>query len=194
MNEWHLIRENGKIWERVFPIVLENANISNKETFKEFYNYLDAKKKELVKQQEEDIIPLTRVETEAANAVYYIDDLKKMYQYLADYNSSNLSVLRKDNYEVIISQIKNFLKQFNIIRVYKPNNFGFRLRRLKISAHPVLKNVDITFCDDNTTSFDIYTTGIIGANGTGKSHLMGAVATVFSEIHETKYSEKLISK
>ena len=111
MNEWHLIRENGKIWERVFPIVLENANITNKETYKEFYKYLDAKKKELVEQQEEDIIPLTRVETEAVNAGCYIADFKRMYQYLADNNRSNLHELRKDKYEIVISQLKDFLKQ-----------------------------------------------------------------------------------
>ena len=111
MNEWHLIRENGKIWERVFPIVLEDANITNKGTYKEFYKYLDAKKKELVEQQEEDMIPLTRVETEAVNAGCYIADFKRMYQYLADNNRSNLHELRKDKYEIVISQLRDFLKQ-----------------------------------------------------------------------------------
>lgn len=194
MNEWHLMRKNGKIWERVFPIVLEDANITDKETFKKYYKYYKEREQLLIEQQYEGIIPLTRVETEAANAGFYIDDLKQMYQYFADYNTSRLTELKKDNYEVIINQLKDFLKQFNIIRVFKPNDFGFRLLRLKISGHPVLKNVDITFCDDNTKSFDIYTTGIIGANGTGKSHLMGAVASVFSEIHEAKHSKRLTPK
>ena len=58
---------------------------------------------------------------------------------------------------------------------------GFRLLRVKISGHKVLKNVDIRFCDD-TIEPVVYTTGVIGPNGTGKSHLMGAIATAFMEI------------
>lgn len=61
---------------------------------------------------------------------------------------------------------------------------GFLLKRLKISGHPVLKNVDINFCDGDEDCDGIYITGIIGANGTGKSHLMGAIASVFSEIRK----------
>lgn len=73
----------------------------------------------------------------------------------------------------------------------KLNNFGFRLRRIIISGHPILKNIDVTFCDDQENTHTVYTTGIIGANGTGKSNLMGAVAAVFSEIHKAKESETI---
>ena len=66
---------------------------------------------------------------------------------------------------------------------------GFRLRHLQISGHPVLKSMDVTLCDDNSTPPIVYTTGIIGANGTGKSHLMGAIASVFSEIQKAQASE-----
>ena len=62
------------------------------------------------------------------------------------------------------------------------DSFAFRLRRIRLKGHPVLKDLDVTLCDDNEASSSIYTTGIIGANGTGKSHLMGVVASVFSEI------------
>ena len=58
----------------------------------------------------------------------------------------------------------------------------FRLKRLQIAGHPILHSVDITFCDDSMKVSSIYTTGIIGPNGTGKSNLMGAIAAVFSEI------------
>lgn len=64
------------------------------------------------------------------------------------------------------------------------NHNGFLLKRLKISGHPVLKNIDISFCDGDEDGNGIYITGIIGANGTGKSHLMGAIASVFSEIRK----------
>lgn len=67
---------------------------------------------------------------------------------------------------------------------------SFRLRRIQISGHPVLKEVDITLCDDANKTDAIYTTGIIGPNGTGKSHLMSAIATVFSEIRKARDSEK----
>lgn len=67
---------------------------------------------------------------------------------------------------------------------------SFRLRRIQISGHPVLKEVDITLCDDDKETHDLYTTGIIGPNGTGKSHLLSAIATVFSEIRKAKDHEK----
>lgn len=111
MNEWHLMRENGKIRDRVFPIVLESCKITDKDTFREIYKFFKDRADSLIKQQAEDIIPLTRAETEAANAGFYIDDLKKMYQYLADYNTSKPTELRKDNFEIIINQLKDFLKQ-----------------------------------------------------------------------------------
>lgn len=112
MNEWHLMREDGKILERVFPIVLEDANITDKNTFKnKYYQYFKEREQSLIEQQNEGIIPLTRVETEAARVGFYIDDLRYMYQYLADNNRSNLHELRKDKYEIVISQLKDFLKQ-----------------------------------------------------------------------------------
>lgn len=74
------------------------------------------------------------------------------------------------------------------------NGGGFRLRKISISGHPILKNVDITFCDDQENVPVVYTTGIIGANGTGKSNLMGAVSEVFSEIHKARESKSPTAK
>ena len=67
---------------------------------------------------------------------------------------------------------------------------SFRLRRIRISGHPVLREVDVTLCDDENQIDTLYTTGIIGPNGTGKSHLMSVIATAFSEIRKAKDSEK----
>lgn len=63
---------------------------------------------------------------------------------------------------------------------------GFRLIRLNISGHPILKNTTVVFCDDRNESSVVYTTGIIGANGTGKSYLMGAIASIFADINKAK--------
>lgn len=71
-----------------------------------------------------------------------------------------------------------------------PNTTYFRLRRIQISGHPVLKDVDITLCDDANQADSFYTTGIIGPNGTGKSHMMSAIATTFSEIRKAKDLKK----
>lgn len=66
------------------------------------------------------------------------------------------------------------------------NKLGFRLRSLTVSGHSVLKDVQFVLCEDNNYADNIYVTGIIGANGTGKSHVMAAIATVFSEINNAK--------
>ena len=73
--------------------------------------------------------------------------------------------------------------------------YAFRLRRLQITGHPVLKDLDVTLCDDEGSgASSVYTTGIIGANGTGKSHLMGAIASVFSEIRKCVDSDYMGKK
>ena len=111
MHEWHLIKDNGKIWERVFPIVLSNADISNKAKYKEYVQFFMNRKKELEEQQTEGIVPLTNAEVDAVRYRYYIDDLADMYQYLADYNRSWKSV-DGNNYSVIINQLKAHVKQY----------------------------------------------------------------------------------
>lgn len=70
---------------------------------------------------------------------------------------------------------------------------GFLLKRLQLSGHPVLKDIAISFCDGDSLSDsdNIYITGIIGANGTGKSHLLSAIAVVFSEIQKAQYDGKV---
>lgn len=67
---------------------------------------------------------------------------------------------------------------------------GFRLRNTQISGHQVLKGTNVIFCDDEKSYPVVYTTGIIGANGTGKSYLMAAIATIFSEINKVKETGK----
>ncbi len=111
MHEWHLIKDNGKIWERVFPVVLSNADISNKAKYKEYVEFFMKRKKELEEQQSEGIIPLTNAEVDAVRYRYYVDDLADMYQYLADYNRSWKSV-NGNNYSVIIKQLIAHVKQY----------------------------------------------------------------------------------
>lgn len=110
MNEWHLMLKNGKIRDRVFPIVLENARITDDEILEDYINYFEERKNKIIEKQIKNK-PLKTVEKEAAYASYYIDDLGKMYQYLADYNTSKLFILRNDDYEIIIRQLTEYLKK-----------------------------------------------------------------------------------
>lgn len=105
MHEWHLIRENGKISQRVFPIVMPGADITVKSKYKEYYNFFNERKKELVDQLAEGIIPLSNSESEAAHFGYYLNDLAALYQYLADYNTAKY-VVRDNDYAALVSQLK----------------------------------------------------------------------------------------
>ena len=94
---------------------------------------------------------------------------------------------KHDNYDLVFNSV--FLVIMLLLALaqkeeIKGNNNAFRLRRLRISGHPVLKDLEVTLCDDDDNSSSVYTTGIIGANGTGKSHLMGAIASIFTEIRK----------
>ena len=171
MNEWHLIRENGKIWERVFPIVLESGRITDKDTFKEFYKFFMDRANSLIEQQTVKIIPLTRVETEAIHAGCYIEDLRNMYQYLAENNTFKLPELRKDDYEVIIKQLKVFLKQIiNSANNKKPETDS------SIPLFPVAIPKDLL--PRNAEAEDLYNSiiksrffNLVGVGGSGKTSL-----------------------
>ena len=108
MHEWHLIRENGRISQRVFPIVMPGADLTVKSKYKEYYNYFNERKRELVEQLAEGIIPLSNSESEAARFGYYLSDLAALYQYLADYNTAK-HVVRDNDFAALISQLKRHI-------------------------------------------------------------------------------------
>ena len=62
---------------------------------------------------------------------------------------------------------------------------SFRLLKLDLSKHPVLKSLSLDFCNDEILGFqdEIYNTVIIGANGIGKSHILKSVIEIFTYIH-----------
>ena len=62
---------------------------------------------------------------------------------------------------------------------------SFRLLKLDLSKHPVLRSLSLDFCNDEISGFqdDIYNTVIIGANGIGKSHILKSVIEIFTYIH-----------
>ena len=65
----------------------------------------------------------------------------------------------------------------------------FRLHSLTILGHRILGNVHLDFCQDDGMPKGVYTTVIIGANGIGKSYLLGAIAEIFcclESLHEEK--------
>lgn len=185
MNEWHLMRENGKIKDRIFPVVLEDAKITDKNIFKEYYNFFKDREQSLIEQQKEGIIPLTRVETEAANAGFYIDDLKKMYQYLADYNTSKLTELRKDNYEIIINQLKDFLKRIT----NKTNNLKLETDK---SAPSFPVSIPKDLLPRNAEAENLYNSiinnrffNLVGVGGSGKTSL----TYLMMQKHKTDFNE-----
>ena len=108
MNEWHLICKNGKIWDRVFPIVLEDAMILNAERYYEFFCFFETRKKEILAIQEAGIMKLSDVEGEAAKENFFINDLQNLQQYLKNFCNGDLSKLRENNYAIIIDQLKGF--------------------------------------------------------------------------------------
>ena len=119
MHEWHLIRENGKISQRVFPIVMPGADITVKSKYKEYYTFFNQRKQELIDQLAEGIIPLSNSETEAARFGYYLNDLAALYQYLAEYNTAK-HVVRDNDYDVLISQLKSYIGTKSAVEIASP--------------------------------------------------------------------------
>lgn len=61
----------------------------------------------------------------------------------------------------------------------------FRLHSLSLKGHPILNDVDLTFFDEDSKTYseDLYTTVLIGMNGTGKSYILKTIADLFFEVN-----------
>ena len=147
MNEWHLIREYGNISKRVFPIVLEDARITDKKVFLQFYDFFTKRQEELKAQLDAQVIPLTPVEKEFVSENFIINDFQKLYKYLTTYNKSKLSLLQQDRYKIIIEQLKEHITgsvpQNNItasstprFRFYVPDGLIIELRKGLLEESP----------------------------------------------------------
>ncbi len=109
MHEWKCIKDRGDIKNRVFPVVLEDAELTNPNKFKEYYHYFEQLKQDLVNQLLEGIVPLTDAQSKALYNRVYTSDLQDLYQFLSDYNKSSLKIIRNNNYSVIIEQLTEHL-------------------------------------------------------------------------------------
>lgn len=79
---------------------------------------------------------------------------------------------------------------FNLIDIYEQkvtSNNGFKLISLKLHNNSLIcKNSSITynFIDDGDLQDEIYTTVLIGSNGTGKSNLFRIIILLFKDIYD----------
>ena len=189
MNEWHRMRENGKIWDRVFPIVLEDANITNKKVYNKFYKFFNVRKQKLIKQQNEGIIPLVDVEEKAVGADFFIDDLKDVYKYLAKYNYGDLSKLRENNYAIIIDQLKRFLQQQSgSIIIIQPTQIVINENTKKAFTFSIpdgllLRDKEANNLFNRITNNHLF--NLYGVGGSGKSSL----AYLMMQKHKNDFNE-----
>ena len=113
MHEWRLIREKGDIMKRVFPVVLEDAELTQHDgkKYQKYYNdFVERRNKLIAKLQDPSLPDPTHTESEAIRYNGYIDDLKEMHRYLSDYNVRvPLKIIRNNNYSVIIEQLTEHL-------------------------------------------------------------------------------------
>ncbi|WP_316801437.1 AAA family ATPase [Pedobacter frigidisoli] len=75
---------------------------------------------------------------------------------------------------------------FNIIDKYdntETTNEGFKLLNLRIVNNKLLGTINYSFINQEDTQNKIYSTVIIGPNGTGKSNLFRIIIELFRELH-----------
>lgn len=68
----------------------------------------------------------------------------------------------------------------------------FRIEYLKLSKHPQLGDIELTFSDNSEyeTQEYPYTSVIIGSNGTGKSYILRTIAEIFRQFQEYSETDK----
>jgi predicted ATPase len=67
---------------------------------------------------------------------------------------------------------------------------NFKLNRLRVKDHFIFNDMDVNFIDKNDEPSQLYTTLIIGPNGTGKSNLLKLIIQIFAELNYLKDTNK----
>ncbi len=163
MYEWHLIRKNDKIRDKIITVVCEDANISNENVFKKHLMWFTDRKDALQNKKKGNIIPLTEVESYAFEANFFIDDLID----LKDNYIPKAYNLRKDNYASIISRIRLFIKRIDNNCDYTQTlvpHFSF-----PIPGHLIARENEENALFESLTQNRIV--NLVGIGGSGKSSL-----------------------
>ena len=188
MYEWHQMREFGRIWERVFPIVLDDAKITKDDIFQQYLDFFQERKKNILKKLGADGKYPSDVVGEAVKEDFFIHDLYKIKQYLVNFNRYSLDKLRANNYAILINQLTDHLVQAekaannNTSTDYLTGNFPKvfsvdipdRLLRRDKEADNLYKGVQ------ENRFFNLF-----GVGGCGKSSL----AYLMIQKHESDFNE-----
>jgi predicted ATP-dependent endonuclease of OLD family len=66
----------------------------------------------------------------------------------------------------------------------------FKINRLRIKDHFIFNDIDVNFIDKNDKPKQLYTSIIIGPNGTGKSNLLKLIIQLFAELNYLRTTNK----
>jgi hypothetical protein len=69
----------------------------------------------------------------------------------------------------------------------------FKLLEIELFDHPFFKSLSIKFVDEGEEKAEIYTTLIIGPNGTGKSQILLAIINIFNSLEDIENIKKKYS-
>ena len=75
----------------------------------------------------------------------------------------------------------------------KENQSFFRLHSLSLWKHPILGDLHLDFCQDNSKCGGVYSSIIIGANGVGKSCLLRAIIDIFRFLEQHLYEKSALA-
>ena len=73
-------------------------------------------------------------------------------------------------------------------------NQFFKLLKLDISKHAYFGDISLNFVNEEEEHNGLYTTLIIGPNGTGKSQILAAIIEILNYLSAFKIREKLYHK
>lgn len=88
-------------------------------------------------------------------------------------------------------QAQDFLKKMNFdivdtLEEEGDKHSGFKLLRLKLINNKLLGDIDFSFINSKDKQNTIYTSVVIGPNGTGKSNLFRIIIELFKELNDLK--------
>ncbi len=168
MYEWHCICKTGNITKRVFPIVLPGTKLKQDYRYNSFKKLFEERLQNI--SDREVMSNIEAKERKCLENDGYIKDLETLRNYIKENNIPDLESLREDDYQIIIEQLKEHVKNIeDEERKDAPTPTSAPFFKLPIQTNLVQRDYFVKQLHDLVSSNNFC--NLYGFGGSGKTSL-----------------------